>query len=257
MAVACISGRYSGKVAHIPPHFAMFSVCLALLLAQSLVAADNTYNYFDFVRQWSPNSCYKSGHPCKTLPAEINYWTIHGLWPSKDASHYPADCAGSSCQLNTTAIADLLDEMHLKWPTDYSGGDTKFWTHEYCKHGTCCTDVLPGIHDYFSAALKLNRQLDVDMALQSAGILPSVDKPYTFDQLNSAMKESFGVDEATYWCRYVKASNGESQQLVFQISVCITKDPSSLKPRDCPVAAGNSCNMGQPFFLLPFSVLTV
>ena len=234
----------------------MLAVCFALLLAQSLVSADDTsYNYFDFVRQWSPNYCYKSSRPCKALPAEINYWTIHGLWPSKDATQYPHDCAGSSCHFNTTTIPDLLDEMHLRWPTDYSGGDTKFWTHEYCKHGTCCTDILPDIHHYFSAALKLNRQLDVDRALQSAGILPSLDKPYTFEQLSSAMKDSFGVSQATYWCRYIKASNGESKQLVSQISVCITKDPNSLQPRDCPVAKGHSCDYNHPFYLLPFSVL--
>ena len=232
----------------------MLFVCFLLLLAPSLISADNTYNYFDFVRQWSPNSCYKASHGCKQLPQQINFWTIHGLWPSRDASHYPADCAGSKCHLNTTAIPDLLDEMHLHWPTDYSGGDTKFWSHEYCKHGTCCTDVFPDVHHYFSAALTLNHHLDVDTALAKAGILPDLNKPYTFTQLDSAMKSSFGVDEATYWCRFVKEDDGSSRQLVFQISVCIAKDSASLNTQNCP-APGKSCVITKPFYLLPFSVL--
>ena len=236
----------------------MFCLFFILLLCSAVASTerDNTYNYFDFVRQWSPNSCYKASHQCKELPQKINYWTIHGLWPSKDAHHYPADCAGSSCHFNTSSIPDLLDEMHLRWPTDYTGGDTKFWGHEYCKHGTCCTDILPDIHHYFKAALQLNERLDVDAALARAGILPDLNKPYTFAQLDKAMTSSFGVDVATYWCRHVKDEQGSSMQLMFQISVCIDKDPASLQPRDCPKSDRPLCNEDDPFYLLPFSVIS-
>ena len=51
---------------------------LTVFLLISAAAADNEYNYFDFTRQWSPNSCYKASHHCKQLPDYITYWTVHG-----------------------------------------------------------------------------------------------------------------------------------------------------------------------------------
>lgn len=95
-------------------------VVAAFLLASTTtcVAAvdhDNTYNYFDFVRQWIPNSCYEAKPACAHIPEWLDYWTLHGLWPSKDATHYPASCAGSKCYLNETSIRDLEDEMHKAW----------------------------------------------------------------------------------------------------------------------------------------------
>lgn len=234
----------------------MLFVCVVLLLSQpAALSAVNPYRYFDFVQQWTPNNCYKSSHVCKQFQKEIDFWTIHGLWPSEDASHYPADCAGSTCQFNSTQISDLLDDMHWKWPTDYKGGDTKFWYHEYCKHGTCCTDVLPQEHDYFNKALQLNREVDMQHSLTEAGITPSTDETYTFSQLDTALHNSFGVTQATYWCRFVKEEGDLKRQLVFQISICIDKNPGSLKPMNCPVPAHPSCVREQPFYLLPFSVL--
>ena len=227
-----------------------------LLLSHTLASTNTTttYDTFKLVRQWYPNSCYKASPPCISLPRVVKYWTIHGLWPSKRGSTDPAYCAGSSCHLNVSWLPDLVDMMHQRWPTYESGGDAQFWKHEYCKHGTCCTDVFPDVHHYFSAALTLNHHLDVDTALAKAGILPDLNKPYSFTQLDSAMKSSFGVDEATYWCRFVKEDDGSSRQLVFQISVCIAKDSASLNTQNCP-APGKSCVITKPFYLLPFSVL--
>lgn len=50
-----------------------------------------------------------------------------------------------------------------------------FWTHEYCKHGTCCTDVFPDQHSYFRGVLDLNKKYNMDTILDSAGIVASAD----------------------------------------------------------------------------------
>jgi len=205
----------------------------------------NAYKYFDFVRQWSPNGCYHAQHHCKQLDPEMNFWTIHGLWPSYNATSYPANC--KECHFDSHAFDKVIDQMHKRWPTDYSGGDTKFWYHEYCKHGTCCQDVLSTELAYFSAALKLNQKLDMDRALKNAGITPSKTRSYTFSQVQMAMKAAFGVDDATYWCRF-----SDHKQLLFQISICVDKN---LRTMNCPKAAHLSCKSNQPIYFLPFSVL--
>lgn len=65
----------------INPIGTMLLIILSLLLVASAdysfggeIVADNVevygsnaYNYFDFVRQWSPNGCYKAQHHCKKL----------------------------------------------------------------------------------------------------------------------------------------------------------------------------------------------
>jgi hypothetical protein len=86
--------------------------------------------------------------------------------------------------------------------------------------------------------------------------LPDLYTPYTFEQLDRAMKRSFGVDQANYWCRkvLVNDNDGSSKQLVNQISLCIDKDPASLEPRNC-LASGKGCVRGDPFDLIPFGFL--
>ena len=36
---------------------------------------------------------------------------------------------------NVSELDPIKSELESQWMTDYSGGDEKFWSHEYCKHG--------------------------------------------------------------------------------------------------------------------------
>ena len=224
---------------------------ILLLPTITIVLSKDDYRYFDFVRQWAPNVCYKSSHICKHLPSTISTWTIHGLWPTLDPTHYPSNCG--TCHFSAAAIADIAPEMHDKWPTDYKGGDTKFWSHEYCKHGTCCTDVLTSERDYFGQALTLHGELELEEALSGAGIEASEDQSYTLEQLEDAIETKFGVQRAHYWCRFIKENrHGHAKQLMYQLSVCVDK---SLQAINCPEQPKHSCVRDKPFYLLPFSVL--
>jgi len=236
----------------------MFIIFLSLFLIASTediadpgsdegLSRSNTYRYFNFVRQWSPNGCYHadSRHHCKTQDPSETFWTIHGLWPAYSGSSYPSYC--KTCHFDKYAFNKVINTMHKRWPTDYSGGDTGFWSHEYCKHGTCCQDVFPTELSYFSAALKLNQRLDIDKALSSARIVPSTTRHYSFYEVQKAIKNAFGVNEATYWCRF-----SDGKQLLFQISICVDK---SLKTMNCPKGGRVSCRSSQPIYFLPFSAL--
>ena len=209
-----------------------------LLLSHTLASTNTTttYDTFKLVRQWYPNSCYKASPPCiSRLPRVVKYWTIHGLWPSR------VNC--TTCHFNPSNISDLEPEMHLRWPSYYkSGGDARFWKHEYCTHGTCCTDEPPSPHKYFSTTLKLNRNLNMDKLLEKAKIVPR-SKPYTFKQLDKAMEK-----KATYWCRTVAEEDGSSRQYVYQISLCMDKKLAWI---DCS-AQSKKCYRDKPFYLRPF-----
>ena len=61
-----------------------------------------------------------------------------------------------------------------------------------------------------------------------AGIYPSTTRSYSFYEVQRAMKNAFGVDDATYWCRF---SNGK--QLLFQVKIlfyfhCLSGIPISI-----------------------------
>ena len=60
--------------------------------------------------------------------------------------------------------------MEEEWPTLScpSNDGTKFWTHEWVKHGTCSESELDQ-RQYFEAALKLKEKANLLQALTNAG----------------------------------------------------------------------------------------
>lgn len=74
-------------------------------------------------------------------------WTIHGLWPQWDD-----DCSGEDFDIDKLdSIRDRLDQDWYSCP-EYHDSNTKFWQHEWEKHGTC-TGMSQV--DYFSKGLNL------------------------------------------------------------------------------------------------------
>lgn len=67
-------------------------------------------------------------------------------------------------------ISDLIGGLEKNWPslTCPSSDDTKFWTHEWEKHGTCSESELDQ-HEYFEAALKLKQKVNLLQILENAG----------------------------------------------------------------------------------------
>ncbi|RWW31755.1 hypothetical protein GW17_00003611 [Ensete ventricosum] len=131
-------------------------------------------------------------------------------------------------------VRDLLSSMREKWPSLAcpSSDGTKFWTHEWEKHGTCSESVL-GQHDYFQAALKLKKQVDVLQILQDAGIQPD-GGDYSLKSIVSAISEAIGY---TPWieCNTDEAGNRQ----LYQVYLCV--DTSAAELIECPVLPRNSC----------------
>lgn len=60
--------------------------------------------------------------------------------------------------------------MEVDWPTLAcpTNGGTRFWTHEWEKHGTCSESVLDQ-HSYFEAALNIKNKVNLLKVLEDAG----------------------------------------------------------------------------------------
>lgn len=67
-------------------------------------------------------------------------------------------------------INDLMGRMRSSWPTLAcpSGDGSRFWSHEWEKHGTCSASVLDQ-HSYFQTALDLKKRVNLLKLLQDAG----------------------------------------------------------------------------------------
>ena len=227
--------------------------CLALIphpttsreevIRDSVPPPENVYNYLDLVLQWGPGLCYQS-HCRDELP---DTWTLHGLWPSVNYTTWPQNCA-ESCDLDLSVLPpDLVEKMRRQWPTVYKGRDEQFWEHEYCKHGTCCDDILPGPAPYFQEGIKLLNSVDTDDTLRAGQITPHSRKSYKFSALEAVVRDRLGLNTVRYWCR-----EKEDKQILYQLGLCVSK---SLTLTDCPSGDfKHSCDKEESFYLLPLSV---
>lgn len=126
-----------------------------------------------------------------------------------------------------------LDQMNCEWDsyTKDTNPDSNenFWGHEWEKHGTCSLSVLPTEEDYFSKALELNDDYDIDVALQQAGI-DMTGSVVERGAIQKALSDAFGVEGV------VKCS-GDS---IKEIWMCFDKE--SYQPIACPSSIKNSCS---------------
>ena len=105
----------------------------------------NCWDMLGITINWPETSCRqmnRSHHICHE-PANLDDWTIHGLWPNRLSGGWPQYCTKE--QFDPNEIRDLIPEMDKDWPNlmqDRPHYD--FWTHEYEKHGTCA-ETLPGL----------------------------------------------------------------------------------------------------------------
>lgn len=105
-----------------------------------------------------------------------NYFTIHGLWPTKDF------CDTS---YNFYINDKLKKELQLKWISIFND-DNKFWEYEWKKHGSC-TGYNPS--EYFDKTLKLYNNLDFNKNLNK--IVKKFGKQYTSNDFRKYLSEYY------------------------------------------------------------------
>jgi ribonuclease T2 len=72
------------------------------------------------------------------MPSNINDFTLHGNWPSRNDTSWPSFCPGPSFSMS--ALDPIKTELETYWHS-FGNTDQNFWSHEYEKHGTCASVV--------------------------------------------------------------------------------------------------------------------
>ncbi|KAL0372466.1 UNVERIFIED_CONTAM: Extracellular ribonuclease LE [Sesamum calycinum] len=159
-------------------------------------------------------------------------FTLHGLWPNYNNGSYPSNCNPNS-PYNATKISDLLGRMEVDWPTLScpTNDGTRFWTHEWEKHGTCSESVLDQ-HSYFEAALNIKNKVNLLKVLEDAGIQPN-DNLYKSSEIRAAIKAGIGYTPAIT-CNTDLSKNRQ----LLEIYLCV--DASGKDLIECPKLP-NSC----------------
>lgn len=75
---------------------------------------------------------------------------------------YPQYCDSGDSFSTKNLDSSTLNSMDCEW-ISLTGSNSGFWSHEWSKHGTCSLTVLPTQEDYFSKALLLNSEYDVNV----------------------------------------------------------------------------------------------
>ncbi|KAL3860000.1 hypothetical protein ACJMK2_010177 [Sinanodonta woodiana] len=207
-------------------------IALVLLLSCGvhMSRVDFDWDYFTFSQQWPPAVCIsgeREHHTCK-IPADIQYWVVHGLWPSTSSGKDPEDCNSSypfvESQIQTieTQLDTVMPNLYIDTPP------TSFWEHEWNKHGTCCTDFATTANelDYFTAIISLHSKFNILRILEDSGIKPGETSAYTLDEYQNALSKNLGQEPGVY-CVYDKTSG---EQVIMQVEICINK---SFQPISC------------------------
>ena len=78
-------------------------------------------------------------------------WSIHGLWPQYSLNKYPSYC--ENLKFDIKNLESIETELKNKWYSSCEK-DSKFWEHEYLKHGSCMFTNMTEL-EYFEKALEL------------------------------------------------------------------------------------------------------
>lgn len=89
-------------------------------------------------------------HVLSLMQDENKKWSIHGLWINYYKKEgYPEYCRWVDFDIKK--LKPIIGELNQYWFSDM-GTNSKFWKHEYIKHGSCTNmDEL----EYFSKVLEL------------------------------------------------------------------------------------------------------
>ena len=207
---------------------------------------NDDWDYLRFAQEWPQSSCeYQKatgGHQC-SIPSGVKGFTIHGIWPTKFKGRSPDYCDRKH-PFDESQIKDLEPQLRNQWPNLYTDETkTRFWEHEWEKHGTCAEnlDALKGEHNFFKAGLYFNVKFDIRSALAKSDIIPSSDG-YQVDDIANALHKEY-KHNVCVGCRY----HEDLGQLYMNTVVCLNKNLGII---DCP-RCWNPCHSSEPVVYHP------
>ncbi|XP_078340573.1 ribonuclease Oy-like [Crassostrea virginica] len=191
---------------------------VALLFGSGCVSAEPVhFDYFTLAMQWPVTYCKQPYITCRQNL--MDFWTIHGLWPTNVNRPNPT-CNGSSFDLHS--IQPVIEEqMRIQWPNLREHKlDEEFWKLQWKRHGKCTIGV-PGIEnlgEYFSKTIQLANQFDIKKILALGGITEGT----TTD--TEKIKKAFGHYYPKIITFPVEIIPGEKKHWLFEIYICLNKN---------------------------------
>nr|ABW08113.1 S7-RNase [Prunus avium] len=202
---------------------------LAFAFFLCFIMSTGSYDYFQFVQQWPPTNCrVRIKQPCSN-PRPLQYFTIHGLWPSNYSNPtMPSNCIGSQFEWRKL-YPHMRSKLKISWPDVESGNDTKFWEGEWNKHGTCSVEKLNQMQ-YFERSYAMWRSYNITKILQNASIVPSTTRTWTYSDIVSPIKAATGRTPL------LRCKQDKKTQLLHEVVLCF--DYNALIHIDCNRTAG-------------------
>ena len=185
------------------------------------------FQYYIFAQQWPVTACKMLGGNCKQVPSSVprNRWTIHGLWPTKDA----VSLENCKCEKKPQPFHQRWaalpkrdkDSLRVKWP-DLKNGGLPFQRYQWTKHGSCAG--MP-FAKYFHDALRLSDTFNVYNYLQKFNIVPSKTpgSGYFLEKIRNAIMEGVGSQGRVI----IRCWKGE----LAEIRICLDRQ---FRPCGCP-----------------------
>lgn len=79
------------------------------------------FDYYTVAYQWP-----RTFQEINNLPNNVNYWTIHGFWPSRKNGFHPRNC--NNIQFDLDIIPqNVKQRMDIMWPNLGHGDNQQFW----------------------------------------------------------------------------------------------------------------------------------
>eukprot|EP01086_Lenisia_limosa_P015448 TRINITY_DN494_c0_g1_i1.p1 TRINITY_DN494_c0_g1~~TRINITY_DN494_c0_g1_i1.p1 ORF type:complete len:240 (-),score=52.89 TRINITY_DN494_c0_g1_i1:152-871(-) len=160
-----------------------FCVALASAVYPPFIGADKSWDFFIVATQWP-------GTWSDKIPAGIEDFTLHGVWPQRYDSTWPEFCDKSK-KFNKTQVLDLWPTLKQVWPT-FTDRHSQEWFlgHEWEKHGTCIVGLSQ--HDYFAKGIKLIQSMRLTEHFKEAGVIPSDSDSNPLTYYEDKLRSTFG-----------------------------------------------------------------
>ncbi|CDP00338.1 unnamed protein product [Coffea canephora] len=199
----------------------LISFHLLVLQCLCYLCIVQSHDFLFFVQMWPGAYCDTKRTCCYPAAGKPTDFTIHRLWPVFNNVTFPEDCNPNS-HYNETKKSTT----------------TKFWTHEWTKHGTCALPVLDQ-HGYFAAALSIKDKVNILQVLKNAGIQPD-GTLYKLDDIKEAIKAGTG------YIPVIECNTNASGNIqLYQVYLCVDAAGSDLI--ECPVTLKRACNTSVEF----------
>jgi ribonuclease T2 len=197
-----------------------------------------SFDYYVFSRSWAPTFCAvnKQGI-CNKNTTIKQQFTIHGLWPTWKNGSWPQYCTGE--KLNTSEFDDIIPDLSSHWSDD-GNPDPNWWSHEWCKHGTCSqgSSGISNQRDYFLKTLCI----DLSLGANTHHLTASINNPYN----KTYLQEKLG---ASLHCSEIAKFGNKS--LLSEITVAVSRDFKNIDP----LADDGSCS--ESVYLVPYNYISV